>query len=80
MNRRIEFIESYRKIGNDYQWSDNHGELVRCKDCKHGVQRYIAEDGSHVTISDGWIQCRRYDRYKNHKEDWYCADGERIDE
>ncbi len=32
----IEFIESYRKIDDgDYQWNDNHGVLIRCKDCKH---------------------------------------------
>ena len=36
MNHKVEFIESYIKIGNgDYQWNDNHGELIRCKDCKH---------------------------------------------
>lgn len=35
MKRKVEFIESYIKVGNDYQWSDNHGELIRCKDCKH---------------------------------------------
>ncbi len=35
MSEKIEFIESYIKVqGGDYQWSDNHGELVRCKDCK----------------------------------------------
>lgn len=35
MKRKVEFIESYIKVGNDYQWNDNHGELIRCKDCKH---------------------------------------------
>lgn len=31
---KVEFIESYIKIGNgNYQWNDNHGELIRCKDC-----------------------------------------------
>lgn len=31
---KIEFIESYIKLGaGDYQWNDNHGELVRCKNC-----------------------------------------------
>ena len=34
MPRKVEFIESYIKVGNDYQWNDNHGELIRCKDCK----------------------------------------------
>lgn len=33
MKRKVEFIESYIKVGNDYQWNDNHGELIRCKDC-----------------------------------------------
>lgn len=34
--RKIEFIESYWTggiHGGDYQWNDNHGELIRCKDC-----------------------------------------------
>ena len=32
---KVEFIESYIRVGNDYQWNDNHGEIVRCKDCVH---------------------------------------------
>ncbi len=32
---KVEFIESYIKQGNDYIWNDNHGEIIRCKDCKH---------------------------------------------
>ena len=35
MKHKVEFIESYIKIGNDYKWNDNHGELIRCKDCGH---------------------------------------------
>ena len=31
---KIEFIESYIKVGNgDYKWDGNHVELIRCKDC-----------------------------------------------
>ena len=59
---KVEFIESYIKIGNgDYQWNDNHGELVRCKDCKH--------------YKDGrcFFTMRRYGLH----DDWFCADGER---
>ena len=36
--RRVEFIESYwtgGELGSDYQWNDNHGELIRCRDCKY---------------------------------------------
>ncbi len=36
---KVEFIESYiHEVdeGGSYIWNDNHGELIRCKDCKHG--------------------------------------------
>lgn len=71
MNRRIEFIESYRKVGNDYQWSDNHGELVRCKECKH----YRDCDLEHPDC--GW--CRRL-ICGTVAPDFYCADGEREED
>ena len=34
--KKIEFIESYLipEDGGDYQWNDNHGRLIRCKDCE----------------------------------------------
>lgn len=32
---KVEFIESYIKSGGDYTWNDNHGELIRCRDCKN---------------------------------------------
>ena len=37
MSKKIEFIESYIKgrSGYDYIWSDNHGELIRCCDCRY---------------------------------------------
>ena len=41
MMEKVEFIESYIKVqGGDYQWSDNHGELIRCKDCVHWEGSY----------------------------------------
>ncbi len=40
MKHKVEFIESYIKIGNDYKWNDNHGELIRCRDCKHSEHWY----------------------------------------
>lgn len=42
----------------------NHGELVRCKDCKHR-DKY---DCNKLTFGD--IKCGVPD-------DWFCADGER---
>ena len=44
---KVEFIESYIKIGNgNYKWNDNHGELIRCKDCCHWKP-------PHIRLNDG---------------------------
>ena len=68
---KIEFIESYwtgGELGSDYQWNDNHGELIRCKNCKW-LQEY--ESGElQCEIKQGWFPV---------KEDWYCADGVKRD-
>ena len=63
-NTKVEFIESYIKIGNgDYQWHDNHGELIRCKDC--------SKRGSYESCPIGGASERSI------YNDWYCADGKR---
>ena len=60
---RVEFIESYIKHGaGDYEWSDNHGELIRCKDCKY----YDSDTQSCLNGLDGIFT-----------PEWFCADGER---
>ena len=63
--KTVEFIESYIKIGDgDYQWNDNHGELIRCKDCKwYRMPRY-GEEG----------YCENMELIR--KTTFYCADGE----
>lgn len=65
--RKVEFIESYwtgGKLGANYQWNDNHGELVRCRDCRrkgtHDCPIYAGAIGGFVL-----------------PDDWYCANGER---
>jgi len=72
--RKVEFIESYwtgGELGSDYQWNDNHGELIRCKDCKHRgnskkcVLSAISEEkGFPLFVLDN-------------RGEWFCADGER---
>lgn len=81
--RKIEFIESYwtgGELGSDYQWNDNHGELVRCKDCKHrptdpenkGLGQFLVfpDDTCPCQIGDNWYSWMP-------KDEWFCADGER---
>ena len=63
--RKVEFIESYwtgGEYGSNYQWNDNHGELIRCKDCK-----YYDPD---CQICDNGLD-------SIFPPDWFCADGER---
>ena len=68
---KVEFIESYIKLGDgDYQWNDNHGELIRCKDCKYGVP---LTDSSYIQCSMAFHTSER------HGNDWFCADGVRKD-
>lgn len=74
----VEFIESYKRVGNDYQWNDNHGELIRCRDCK-----YYNNDG--LELKDiGWCELNskiypsgEWDMWD---EDDFCSRGERKDE
>ena len=67
MAEKVEFIESYIKLENgDYQWHDNHGELVRCKDCK-----YCEYPKSEKEL------CKKGHIHGN-AEKWFCADGEKA--
>lgn len=64
--RKVEFIESYwtgGEYGADYRWNDNHGELIRCKDCK------MFNGAKKVT----W--CDKLSRFVT--EDQYCSWSER---
>lgn len=55
--RKVEFIESYwtgGEYGSDYKWNDNHGELIRCKDCKRHLEcNYWIENGDDWFCADG---------------------------
>lgn len=67
--RKVEFIESYwtgGELGSDYRWNDNHGELVRCKDCEYWrtntefCMRWSVANVAHHTPPN-----------------WFCADGKK---
>lgn len=62
--RKVEFIESYwtgGEFGSDYQWNDNHGELVRCKDCRWYDEKISFCDNCHLL----------------REKTFFCADGKR---
>ena len=64
---KVEFIESYIKHGpGDYEWSDNHGELIRCRDCR------FWEDGN----APDWWPCAQVGT----EPDFYCGYAKRRTE
>ena len=70
---KVEFIESYihgidDEDGGSYIWNDNHGELIRCKDCKH------RDPENHSCDCGCWHM-----PYKT-KDDDYCSYGERKEQ
>lgn len=68
---KVEFIESYWKDGNtDYIWNDNHGELIRCRDCA-----FWQDDWSLCSAEPDWHYCSMNDA--NFRADEYCSRGER---
>ena len=76
MTQKVEFIESYIKFVNgsaDYQWHDNHGELIRCKDCKWR-SLYCTEATDRSTLYTCNHPCAND---VPRPADWFCADGER---
>ena len=81
--RKVEFIESYwtgGEFGSDYQWNDNHGELIRCKDCKHRpTDPENKRDGQYLEFPDAVCPCQIGDNWYSWmpKDNWFCADGER---
>lgn len=78
---KIEFIESYIKVGNDYQWNDNHGELIRCKDCKYRPVSYGDEHDLYFP-KEYRCPCQCDDNWYSWmpEDDFFCARGERKED
>lgn len=77
MAKKVEFIESYIKVdGSDYQWCDNHGELVRCKDCKYFEYNHW-EKVNRVPLIVAHEICTKWGEGCKTSEDGYCFLGER---
>ena len=69
--RKVEFIESYwtgGEFGSDYQWNDNHGELVRCRNCAKRKTDKCLLYWNEIKDDETW------------DDDWFCADGERKED
>lgn len=69
---KIEMIEEYLhpEDGGDYKWNDNHGVLIRCRDCRY----YEKKVGICGLLSNNYMPPVSMD------EDDYCSKGARNDE
>ena len=74
--KKVEFIESYVKCGNDYQWNDNHGELIRCKDCMHNVANKKKDPLDTTDYSGADIVCDYFMTDGQEPED-FCSHAKR---
>ena len=73
--RKIEFIESYwtgGEFGSDYKWNDNHGELIRCKECKNWIPGYITDQDDFIPP-----KCGKYQQMVGHSNDDFCSLAEK---
>lgn len=83
MPKYIELIDKYlikQETGDynppSYIWTDNTGEIIRCKDCKHYAEFRVKIQN--VEQRTGW--CERELNYFNVEPEDFCSKGERKDE
>ena len=65
--KHVEMIIDYVVDGDDFQYSDNHGVLIRCKDCAH----------NNAHSDSGNANCELY--YGMTDQMGFCHMGERRD-
>lgn len=65
--KHVEMIIDYVVDGDDFQYSDNHGVLIRCRDCVHN--KSAADSGN--------ANCKLY--YGMTDQMGFCHMGERRD-
>lgn len=71
MSRHVEMITDYIVVGEDYQYCDNHGLLIRCGKCKFS-EPTKGIDGTAGDIP--LVRCRLCKGFKH--EDDFCKRGE----
>ena len=69
--KRVEFIEEYIRTADDddYHYNDNHGRLIRCRECAF----YRPRKALVVERETGYGWCRVTG--EDHEDDWYCPNG-----
>lgn len=72
--KHVEMIIDYIVDGDDFQYCDNKGKLIRCKDCKYCNRNITIERNKY-----GWEtvvnECTVFKKYVNDID--YCSWSER---
>ena len=66
----VEMIIDYITDGTDFQYSDNHGILTRCRECKHWIDNdgFNHEHGAECSVMRMWMQPGDYCSYSKKRE------------
>lgn len=64
--KHVELIIDYLTDGTDFQYFDNTGTIVRCKDCEYWDNTWTEDSTGFCGNVDGRTT-----------PDFFCADGER---
>ena len=68
----VEMVVEYLTDGSDFQYYDNHGTVIRCKDCDHWIPGFINDNDDFIPP-----KCGKYQRMVGHFADDYCSYGEK---
>lgn len=65
----VEMIIDYITDGTDFQYSDNHGILTRCRECRHWYtgDGYNHENGAQCELMHMWMGPDDYCSYGRRK-------------
>jgi hypothetical protein len=72
--KHVELIIDYIVDGDDFQYCDNKGRLIRCKDCKYcdkGITISKSRTGNELVVNE----CIRFQKYVGEND--YCSFAER---
>lgn len=75
--KHVEMIIDYVVDGDDFQYCDNHGILIRCKDCRYcDINITISKSVTGEVLDVN--ECIRFHKYVD--EDDYCSFAERKEQ
>ena len=60
MQKHVEMIIDYITDGTDFQYNDNHGLLIRCKDCRWSIDSQLEDGKLYCELNNEIVEDRGY--------------------